>query len=337
MAGPACLGALVREHAHATQYGLPCPHRPTLGEGEVWRGCQGPSQVHDIPAASPPMFLVVVLSRRMAEGMERVNTRVRVPRGMGWPDDASIWYRFQGAICHLDDQSHYVAYFDCPGVGVVRFDDRQVVRVGFEAFATCAKNQMDVALVVFARETRESASRDATADAAPSTADGSRSGESAGRMEGGFVSEGTAKKPRVGGYSGPTAERSSGEEEGREDSTGAGSGVPAPPPPGKERGAEDAEARKRRRAGASMGASGNAKKALVASWSDRGCNDGPGCAGECARPAIGSVVGGVEETEVKQGKDKTKAQSVGEGEERQRKVCTQRSCKKSRRSWSYRP
>ena len=67
-----------------------------------------------------------------------------------------------------------------------------------------------------------------------------------------------------------------------------------------------------------MGASGNAKKALVASWSDRGCNDGPGCAGECARPAIGSVVDGVEETGVKQGGNKTKAQSVGDGEARQR-------------------
>ena len=174
--------------------------------------------MHDIPAASPPMFLVVVLSRRMAEGMERANVRVRVPRGMGWPNDERIWYRFQGAICHLDDQNHYVAYFDCPSAGVVRFDDRQVVQVGFDAFASCAKNQMDVALVVFARETRETFARDTNARVAPVAAGGGGSGEGVARMqEGSRVAResaagdhlgGTVKGARVGGDVVPIAEQS---------------------------------------------------------------------------------------------------------------------------------
>ena len=158
-ARPVGLDVLVALHARATQHGLPCPHQPELREGTTWNGCQGPSQVHDIPAESPPMFLVVVLSRRMAEGMERVNACVQVPQELAWPGSDSIRYRFQGAICHLEDRSHYVAYFDCPGVGVCRFDDDNVAIVAFQDFAECANNQMDVALVVFARETQQPTAR----------------------------------------------------------------------------------------------------------------------------------------------------------------------------------
>eukprot|EP00959_Pyramimonas_sp_CCMP1952_P421707 8834352-Pyramimonas_sp.AAC.1 len=145
-AEPLCLGALVGLHARAAQYGLPCPHRPALPEGEVWGGCHGPSQTHDIPAVSPPPFLTVVLSRKMAQGMDRVNARVKIPQEMGWPGNDSIKNRFQGAICHLDRENYYVACFDCPGTGVVRFNDGQASRVGFAAFSGCERNQVDVAV-----------------------------------------------------------------------------------------------------------------------------------------------------------------------------------------------
>ena len=42
MAEPVCLGEMVGAHVRAAQYGLPCPRRPTIREGEVWEGCQGP-------------------------------------------------------------------------------------------------------------------------------------------------------------------------------------------------------------------------------------------------------------------------------------------------------
>eukprot|EP00959_Pyramimonas_sp_CCMP1952_P109669 2294105-Pyramimonas_sp.AAC.1 len=62
------------------QYGLPCLHRPAMRDGEVWHGCPGPSQTYDVPSETPAIFLVVVLSRRMADGMTRVNSRASLPR-----------------------------------------------------------------------------------------------------------------------------------------------------------------------------------------------------------------------------------------------------------------
>ena len=220
-----CLGALVGLQARAAQHGLPCPHRPTLPQGEVWLGCQGPSQTHDIPAVSPPMFFIIVLSRRMAEGMDRVNARVKVPQVMVWPGNDGRRYRFQGAVCHLDRQNHYVAYFDCPGVGVVRFNDDKVDRVGFAAFAGCGQNQVDVALVVFARD--EACGTSSAGGAGATQSDGSAvgaelranaEGQAARVAEDARVEQEasgvdgidvTVKRARVGGHQGADAHRGS--------------------------------------------------------------------------------------------------------------------------------
>ncbi|CAK0792212.1 unnamed protein product, partial [Prorocentrum cordatum] len=119
----------------------------------VWHGRQGPSQIHDVPSETPARFHVAVWSRRIADGMTRVNARVSVPRAFEWPGASGWTCRFQGAICHLEQPAHYVAY--CPGVGVVRFDDDVVARPEFQDFAENPKNQGDIALVVFSRHRTE--------------------------------------------------------------------------------------------------------------------------------------------------------------------------------------
>eukprot|EP00959_Pyramimonas_sp_CCMP1952_P224337 4690959-Pyramimonas_sp.AAC.1 len=53
MLGPVGLDHPVALESTRAQCGLPCPHRPALRDGEVWRGRQGPSQTHDVPSGTP--------------------------------------------------------------------------------------------------------------------------------------------------------------------------------------------------------------------------------------------------------------------------------------------